>query len=289
MKISPTVKRNIALMSIIILCTITIIYSNYLFIQQSVTDIEQTLLENEYEKIGWKENYMIMQELQKREIVGYIDKMKQEKPELIKEILEEKMWSEDGTKYLKMDTKIINDLKKNTSILWSTGATVSIIEFSDLECPYCIKHHKQAAHKKALEEYPEDVNFVFKNFPLPFHKNAKTEAIVAKCVEKLSGSENYFSFIDTVFDNTQGGWEWIELSFLDKEAEKLGISKTDLESCKTNTEVIAQVDREFKQAELLNLSSVPSIIIINNTTWKHAIFSGVTEYEKMKGVIEYLK
>jgi len=289
MKLSTTAKRNLALMWIIILSTVTIVYSNYLFIQQSVTDIEHMLIENEYDKIWWKENYLIMQELQKREMVWYIDKVKKEKPELIKAILEEKLWWKDGLKYSTINEEIRADLKKDSPILGWSWATVSIIEFSDLECPYCIKQHKQGNQKQAITEFWDDVNFIFKDFPLEFHKNAKTEAIAAKCIAKLSWDENYFAYLDTIFDTTKGGWEWLDLSILNTEAEKLWVNKDDFESCRKDASITKQVEREFEQGKMLKISSVPSTMILNNNTWKFTIISWVTEYEKMKGIIEYIK
>ncbi|MFC1797750.1 DsbA family protein [Patescibacteria group bacterium] len=79
---------------------------------------------------------------------------------------------------------------------------VSIIEFSDMECPYCITQHKKEINKDLLENHSDKVNYSFKNFPLPAHKNANIEAQAAKCVEKLESGEKYLEYIENIFNTT---------------------------------------------------------------------------------------
>ena len=56
---------------------------------------------------------------------------------------------------------------------------VLIVEFSDFQCPYCTRGAETMA--KVLEQYPNDVKFVFKHFPLGFHNWAKSAAIASHC------------------------------------------------------------------------------------------------------------
>jgi len=268
-------KRNSVLMIVILLCTITIIWTNYIFIEKLLSDLK----ENEYKKIWWKENYLIMQELQKREIVWYINKIKEEKPELIEEILNKK----DDFKVL--NENIIKDLKKDTSISWNSGATVSIIEFSDLECPYCITNHNSWINKKILEKNKDKVNYIFKNFPLPNHANSKIEAEAAKCVENISWWDKYMEYIDNIFNTTVWGWEWFKIEELYVLAEKLEINKEEFKNCLDNRKLKEQVEREFQQWVMLWINSVPSTLIINNESWKYKIISESIKLEDLELII----
>ena len=277
-------QRNSILMVLIMLCTITIIWTNYIFIQKTSNDINNTLMENEYKKIWWKENYLIMQEIQKRKIIWYIDKIKTEQPELIKEILEK---NEDKNKTLSQN--IINDLKNNTTILWNTWALISIIEFSDLECPYCIKQHKSWINNKILESYSGTTNYIFKNFPLPAHKNSNKEAEAAKCVESLAWWEKYLEYIDKIFNTTTWWWEWFKIEDLTPLAEKLNINKDNFEKCLSEWHFKEKVEIEFNQWIMLWINSVPSKLILNNETWKYIIVSENVEYENIEKIINELK
>jgi len=273
-------QRNSILMILILFCTITIIWTNYIFTKKTINDINKTLIENEYKKIWWKENYLIMQEIQKREIIWYIDKIKAEQPELIKEILEKK-----DINIKKLNQNIIDDLKKDTTVLWNSWALISIIEFSDLECTYCIKQHKSWINNKILESYSGTTNYIFKNFPLPIHKNAKKEAVAAKCVEKLNWWEKYLKYIDNIFNTTKWGWEWFKINTLSILAQKLEINKDEFEKCLNKWSIEKEVEREFKQWIMLWINSVPSKIILNNKTWKYYIINEIIGYKELEKII----
>ena len=57
-------------------------------------------------------------------------------------------------------------------------APVTIVEFSDFQCPYCARG--ASTMDQLLEKYPNDVKLVFKHFPLGFHKWAKPAAIASR-------------------------------------------------------------------------------------------------------------
>ncbi|MDD2871419.1 MAG: thioredoxin domain-containing protein [Candidatus Gracilibacteria bacterium] len=275
--------RNSMLMIVMILCTITIISTNYMFNKQSVIDINETLMENEYKKIGGKENYILMQEIQKREILAFIDKIKTEQPELVNEILSS---NELGLAYKVMSQNIINDLKKDTYIKGNTGATVSIIDFSDLECPFCIKDHNELDITKLIEGTGSSVNYIFKNFPLPSHKNAGIEAEASKCVESIAGGEKYLEYINNIFSTTKGGGEGYKIEDLSPLAKSLEVDTDKFEACMTNGETKSQVEKEFKQGAMLGINSVPSKLILNNVTGKYTIISEVTDTTKLQEIID---
>ena len=62
----------------------------------------------------------------------------------------------------------------NSPVRGNKNAPVTIVEFSDFQCPYCSK--AQPVLEAVLKAYPEDVKLVFKNYPLPFHKQARNAA-----------------------------------------------------------------------------------------------------------------
>ena len=67
-------------------------------------------------------------------------------------------------------------------------AKVTIVEFSDFQCPYCTRG--AGTVEQILEKYPNDVKFVFQHFPLGFHPWAKPAAIAANC----AGNQNHDAF-----------------------------------------------------------------------------------------------
>ncbi len=68
----------------------------------------------------------------------------------------------------------------NSPVRGAADAAVTIVEFADFECPYCVSD--EATIKKVLAAYPTQVRLVFKNLPLDIHSTAKQKAVVAECM-----------------------------------------------------------------------------------------------------------
>lgn len=77
-------------------------------------------------------------------------------------------------------------------------AAVTIVEFSDFQCPYCTRG--AATVEQILEKYPDDVKFVFQHFPLNFHPWAKPAAIAANCAANQN-HDAFWTLHDAYFKN----------------------------------------------------------------------------------------
>lgn len=75
-------------------------------------------------------------------------------------------------------------------------ARVTVVEFSDYQCPYCSR--LQPTLKQVLEAYPNDVKLVFKDFPLSFHKQAINAAKAARAAGEQG---KYWEMHDLLFEN----------------------------------------------------------------------------------------
>ena len=64
--------------------------------------------------------------------------------------------------------------EKTDHIIGAKNAKVTLIEYSDLECPFCKRHFDTM--NQVLKEYPNDVRLVFRHYPLSFHQNAMKKA-----------------------------------------------------------------------------------------------------------------
>ncbi|USN58299.1 MAG: thioredoxin domain-containing protein [Candidatus Peribacteria bacterium] len=176
--------------ALLVLCTLAMILSNYIFTKDIAKEIDGYLMQHEYQKIGGEENYRILQELQKREILSYLDTLKREQPEVIDEILASISEAKNDTvtvdaSKLDIEAGDLDALLEDTSVYGGTGAMVTLLEFSDFECPYCKEQHMSGVISELRDIYGDDLQYAFKNFPLAQHTHAMNLAIQAKCIEKL--------------------------------------------------------------------------------------------------------
>ncbi|MDO8281413.1 MAG: thioredoxin domain-containing protein [Thermodesulfovibrionia bacterium] len=83
-----------------------------------------------------------------------------------------------------------------SSVKGDKGGAVTIVEFSDFQCPYCSK--LQPTLNEVLQAYPKGVKFVFKDFPLSFHKQAKNAAVAARAAGEQG---KFWEMHDLLFEN----------------------------------------------------------------------------------------
>ena len=89
-----------------------------------------------------------------------------------------------------------------SSIRGKTGASVTVIEFSDFQCPFCSRVNPTV--KKVLSDYGDKITFVYKHFPLvSIHPRAQISAEAAECAKDQG---KFWEFHDQLFDH-QTDWE----------------------------------------------------------------------------------
>lgn len=79
------------------------------------------------------------------------------------------------------------------------GALVTVVEFSDFECPFCKR--EASIMKQLLADYPEDVRLVWKDCPLPVHANAEPAAELARAARAGQGDTGFWKAHDALYDS----------------------------------------------------------------------------------------
>lgn len=152
------------------------------------------------------------------------------------------------------------------------GALVTIVEYSDFQCPYCVRLADSL--KDVAAEYPDDVRVVFKHFPLPMHDRAKpaSEAVLA-----ANAQGKGWEMHDLVFENNRK----LTTEDLVRYAEEVKVAdiakfKADLESQK----YAAQVEADKAEGRKFGVGSTPSFFV-NGTPHR-----GAKSTEQLKKLIE---
>lgn len=145
-------------------------------------------------------------------------------------------------------------------------AEVSLIEYSDLECPFCKQFH--ATPKALLERYGGRVNWVMRNFPLPIHgAAARNEALAAECVAVLGGNQAYWKFVDAVFAQTRSNGNGLpEEHSVGKLASEAGVSGPAFTRCIADPATARRVDLDIANATKAGVTGTPTTVVRNNRT-----------------------
>lgn len=84
--------------------------------------------------------------------------------------------------------------------LGNINADVMIIEYSDIDCPFCKKFHPTL--ERISQEYGSKIAWVYRNFPLEsLHPEARTKAEAAECVGQIAGNDVYWKYLKTLISN----------------------------------------------------------------------------------------
>jgi protein-disulfide isomerase len=146
-----------------------------------------------------------------------------------------------------------------------TTAEVAIVEFSDLECPYCKSFHK-ALHS-AMTKYPGKIAWVYRHFPLDsLHPKARNEAKASECVASIGGNDAFWKYIDMIFTNTPSN-NGLDEALLPVFASKIGIDKKAFASCLASDQFDATVEAQYQDGVNAGVLGTPhSIIILKDGT-----------------------
>jgi len=119
------------------------------------------------------------------------------------------------------------------------NAPITLIEYSDFECPYCKRHFETVNQIKA--EYKDKVRIVFRHFPLDFHPNAQKAAEASECAADVGGNDAFWKMHDKIFTA-----EDITVAGLKNLAKEIGLNEGKFNECldsgKMANVVLAQAD-----------------------------------------------
>lgn len=145
-------------------------------------------------------------------------------------------------------------INENDPIFGPEDAPITIIEFSDYECPYCRRHFLETA-KPLLEKYSGQIRLIFKDFPLTnIHGNAVPAAAAALCSQE---QDAYWDFHDLLFENSLGLSEESYLAY----AEYLGLDIEAFSTCVTEERYVDTVNANLDYAVSLGVRSTPTFFI----------------------------
>ena len=133
----------------------------------------------------------------------------------------------------------------------SSKPAVTIVEFSDFECPFCSV--VQGTLKQVLENYGRDVRLIFKHLPLEGHRNSLPAARAAYCAGE---QDRFWPFHDALFASKD-----LTPATLTRIAGDLGLGLPKFQACLNSEQSRAAIVKDLETARLFRIESTPSFII----------------------------
>jgi protein-disulfide isomerase len=150
------------------------------------------------------------------------------------------------------------------------NAPVTLVIFSDYECPYCKR--AEPTIDQVEKAYPDKVKFVFRDYPLPFHANARPAAEAANCANAQGKFWEYHDKLFTMQDLSQD-----KLKAL---AGELKLDQKKFDDCLAKQEFKAAIDKDIADGQAVGVNGTPAFFINGRS------LSGAQPFEKFKEIID---
>lgn len=175
----------------------------------------------------------------------------------------------------------IRPITDQDHIRGAKNAKVTILEYSDLECPFCKKYHPTV--QQALSEYPNDVRWVYRHSPLvQLHSKAPKEAEATECAGEQG---KFWEMTDKIFEVTPAN-NGLDPAELPKLAQQVGVANIQqFQSCLDSGKYTQHVTDDTADAQAAGLQGTPYSVIIAQNGQKFPL-SGAQPYSALKQLID---
>ena len=184
-------------------------------------------------------------------------------------------------------TPIVKISADDDPVIGDPNATISIIEFSDFQCPFCARFHIQTL-PSILEEYVDQgkVKLVFRDFPIQnIHPNALPASVAAECANEQG---KFKEMHDKLFDNQQE-WSGLEMTktvlLFSQYALEIGVEQEIFDSCLTSGKYIEEIRNDLNDGRDYGVSGTPGFFIGNDQVG-YVELKGAQPFESFKKVID---
>ena len=181
-----------------------------------------------------------------------------------------------------MEVKPIDD---NDSIRGNKNAKVSVITFTDINCPFCLRLH--TTMNQILDTYSDDIKWTYRHFPIPSlsgHAESPKQAEAAECVAELGGNDKFWSFMERMFT------EKTPVANLANMVSGMGINSVAFQECLDSGKYTAKIQSDTQQAQIAGRVGCPqglgtpfSIILAGD---QQIPICGALPYESLSSAID---
>ena len=179
---------------------------------------------------------------------------------------------------------VVEDMLASNPARWDTDARFTIIEYTELLCPYCQRHSQAGTINSTIEQFPGEINSISRSFIIHQDSEAPKLSEAMECVAELK-PEIYHEVFDKAFEAYP-----ISLDDLISLIAELGADESSLRTCVDEwryTQAIA--DGMSQASSLFGISGTPGNVIIDRETGNYVVVSGAYPLDAFVEAIDTLK
>lgn len=170
------------------------------------------------------------------------------------------------------------------------SAPVKIVEYSDMECPFCKRFHDTM--NQVIDEYGEsgEVAWVYRHFPLDqLHPvKARAEAVASECANELGGNDAFWKFTDRFFELTPSNNQTDIETVIPQIVREIGLNESEFQTCFESGKYDQHIQDNVDNAVATGGQGTPWSILVTKSGQKFPL-SGAQPYATVKQLIELAK
>lgn len=156
---------------------------------------------------------------------------------------------------------LLRPVSESDHVLGNPEASIVLVEYSDLECPFCKSFHKTM--QTLLDQYGKDgkIAWVYRHFPLEIHPRAQKEAEASECAFDLGGNEKFWTYVSKLFEITPSN-NGLAPENLPKIAKQIGLDEEKFQSCLVSGKNADKIKADYDDGLRAGVNGTPHTILI---------------------------
>lgn len=165
-------------------------------------------------------------------------------------------------------------------------APVTLVEYSDFECPFCKRLHPTVT--QLLDDNPGKLRWVYRHFPLGFHNPGATkQAEATECVAELQGNAAFWQYSDLIYQRTSSNGNGFPLTNLQPLAVEIGVDGEAFAECMESGRMTGRVQQDIDNGVAIGVSGTPTAVI-QNRSGEARMVSGARPLSELQGIVDTL-
>jgi protein-disulfide isomerase len=176
---------------------------------------------------------------------------------------------------------VLNEITEKDHVYGDPEAPITIIEYSDFQCPFCARFHPTMEEIVAKNS---DVKWVYRHWPLGNHPEAVPSAIASECVAELGGNDSFWAFAKYAFENQRSLGDELYMSFV----ENSDLDKDAYTTCYEEGRYMDKVQQDYLDGDLSGITGTPGSVLVS-ANGSSLNFSGALDFDTVQSLIERVR